>query len=576
MHDAVWEPAPPPAPSHLYRALPRWQKLVVHLAAQRLRTAGEAAAGESPWPTPDEISALLGLTAEAPLPACTVARLGDAAQRLARAVERGERVGIHGDYDVDGVTATALLAEWLTALGAPVEVFLPHRERDGYGLGAAALTALAARGCRVVVAVDCGVTALAEARLAAELGLELIIVDHHEPAAALPEPALMVDPKLDGDSPDACLAAVGLSYRLCEAMVGAGAGSAALLASLHDLVALGTIADVCPLTGPNRQLVLRGLAALRATERPGLPALARLAGVDLARASADDVAYRLAPRLNAAGRLGDAVLAYELLTTRDPALAEQWAQELHALNSRRQALTDRAVAEAVAQLGMVNGEPRLLFARHDNWPIGVIGLVAGRIAERYHRPALALAPNGAQYIGSARSIDGFDIAAALQSCGDLLVRCGGHARAAGLTVEAANLEPLRQRLAALAASGLADDRLRRRYRPEASVQLTSLTTATVRQMERLGPFGEGNRPPLLLVERAQLAGLKGVGTGSAHARITLAQGPARQAGILFRADLEALPPVGSSVDALFTPKLDVYRGVERVDLQFVALRPAAD
>lgn len=569
MHDAIWEPPLSRAPHFLVEALPAIPPLVTHLAAWRLRNGRPTA----DWPDTVQIYNYLYNAETAPLPACRIPRLQQAAERLTLAVQRQEAVGVHGDYDADGVTSAALLTEWLESLGLRVETALPNRFRDGYGLGVAALERLASAGCRLVVAVDCGISSLEAAIRARELGVELIILDHHEPGSALPNVDLLVDPKLpDGSREDHCLAAVGLAYRLCEAMTRCGAGDDGRLATLLDLVALGTIADVCPLTGQNRLLVARGLAALRQANRPGVVALAASAGVRLDRLRAEEVAFRLAPRLNAAGRIADPRVAFDLLRARDAAQAASLAQELERLNRQRQTLTEAAFQAALGQLGSVNGAPKMLIAAGADWHQGVVGLVAGKLTERYHRPAIALTAVGEQYVGSARSIEGFDIARALQDCRDLLVHGGGHARAAGLTIDAAALPPLRVRLETLAARSLTDERMRVHFTAEARVHLKTLTVETLHGIERLGPFGEANPSPLLMAQNAEIVACNAT-SGGAHTQLRVRQAAsAPMRGICFQTAPADVPAVGARVDLLFTPRLDEYQGVERVDLHVEALR----
>lgn len=573
----IWAPPRERAPHHLIAALPNIPPLVVHLAAWRLRaTAGSPVTQhghDAGWPDAAAVQDYLLTAPTAALPACHLPRLADAAVRLKLAVQRGEKVGIHGDYDVDGVTSTALLTTWLTGMGLVVETVLPNRQIDGYGLSSQALEYMAACGCRLVIAVDCGVAAVAEAVQARQLGLELIVVDHHAPGPVVPDIALLVDPKLPGgDSADQCLAAAGLAYRLCEAMVHAGAGNQGTLDQLVDLAALGTIADVSALTGQNRQLVARGLLAMRRTLRPGLAALATVAGVQQARLSAEDVAFRLAPRLNAAGRLSEPRLAYELLMTAHAGRAATLAAELDRLNRHRQTMTDAALAAALAQLGSVNGTPKLLIAAGTSWHLGILGLVAGKLAERYHRPAIALTTTELGYAGSARSIEGFDVAEALYACRDLLVKGGGHARAAGLTLEISSLEPLRERLQALADEQLSTEQLQPRLAPDASVRLKTLNPDLLHALELLGPFGEGNRPPLLQADHLSVVGVNRVGKAGQHIQLRFAQGNVVLKGVQFNADPAAIPAIGNRVDLLFVPHLDVYGGAERVELRVVAMR----
>jgi single-stranded-DNA-specific exonuclease len=579
VHDPVWDLPRERAPRRLIDDFPNLPPLVVHLAAWRLRALGgspdDGDSTSAAWPDAAALQDFLYPAPTATLPPCEISRLAEAAARLKLAVARGEIVGIHGDYDVDGVTSAALLTTWLTGLGLRVETVLPNRLIDGYGLSVRALEDLAARGCRLVVVVDCGITAVAEAQRARQLGVELIVLDHHAPGPVIPDVELLVDPKLPGaDVADRCLAAVGLAYRLCEAMAQAGVGDLPALNQLLDLVALGTIADVSPLTGQNRVLVSRGLDVLRHSRRPGVTALASTARISLARLSAEDVGFRLAPRLNAAGRLGDPKPAYELLMTVDPGRAAVLASELDRLNRQRQSLTEDALAAALAQLGNVNGTPKLLMATGTDWHLGIVGLVAGKLAERYHRPAIALTTTAQGYVGSARSIEGFDIAAALNACHDLLLKVGGHSRAAGLSLEEASLAPLRDRLLALADEQISADQMRAHLTADARVLLKTLTPDLLHAIERLGPFGEGNRPPLLQAEGLEIAAVNRVGNERQHVQLRFRQEHIVQKAVQFNAEPTAIPVVGSHVDVLFAPQLDLFDGAERVELRVVAMRAA--
>ena len=485
-----------------------------------------------------------------------------AAARLARAVRAGERLIVYGDYDADGVTATAILVRGLRRLGGAVEAFVPRRAVEGYGLHAGAIARLGGPG--VLVAVDCGVTALAEVALARQLGLDVIVLDHHEPGPALPEALAVVDPKRRDQPPVTPYAACGLAFQAVRAV-------AHLLGAdepwdLLDLAAVGTIADVAPLVGDNRLLARHGLARLGTAPTLGLAALLRQAGLS-APVRPREVAFAVAPRLNAAGRLTDAAVAVRLLTTEDPKEAAALAAALDAENRRRQELCDRVLAEAVARVEAegLSEAPALVLAA-EGWHPGVVGIVAAHLRERYLRPVVMIAVEEGVGRGSARSVEALSMVEALGACADLLARYGGHALAAGLTVDAERIPAFRERFLREAGRRLRPEDLLPQLVVDAEVALADVTPQLAREVERLGPFGAGHPEPLFVVRGARPLATRVVGEG--HLRLTLTDGRHAVEAIGFaRGDAaEVLAFTGTPLDLACTVEVDRWGEEERAAL----------
>ena len=449
-------------------------------------------------------------------------------------VRRGSRITIHGDYDVDGVCATAILVNGLRALGATPDWHLPSRSEDGYGLSAATVDRLAARGTDLLVTVDCAITAVEEVARARAAGMDVVVTDHHQPRpGALPD-APIVHPGLGGyPCPELC--AAGVAHKLVLAL--AAAGGAAAPDDL-DLVALATVADCVPLRGENRRLVREGLRALAATRKPGLRALMRSARVDPGALDARAIGFRLAPRINAAGRLYRADAGLELVLTDDGERAEAIAAELDAVNGERRHTETRILFEAEAQVAATGEAPAYVLAG-DGWHPGVIGIVASRIAERHHRPVLMIAlpaadtdGAGDQGTGSGRSIPGFDLLGALDACAGHLLRHGGHRAAAGCTVARGSVEALRAAFTAHAAAVLSPEDLVPAERVDAVVAGDELGIGLAEELERLAPFGMGNPDVSLLVPAARLADARAMGEGK-HVRFTVESGGTRARAVAF-------------------------------------------
>jgi single-stranded-DNA-specific exonuclease len=479
--------------------------------------------------------------------------LGDmaaAVERLRAAVARGERICVHGDYDVDGICATALATLALRELGADVVWHLPSRFEEGYGVSAVTIARLAEDGVKLILTVDCGITAVDEVEEARRLGVDMIVTDHHRPGETLPDCPVVATRPSAYPFPDLC--GTGVVAKLAQALLG---DDHPAVAHHADLVALATIADVVPLVDENRALATVGLRGLSRTQKPGLRALMRVAGVDPATVDSTAVGFRLAPRINAAGRLGRPDVALHLVLTDDAREADLLANELETLNRDRQAVEERILREAVA---VVDGWPAEMRARRayvvwgEGWHEGVIGIVASRLVERYGRPVVLIAGEGDRWKGSGRSVASFDLHAGLAACADRLERFGGHRAAAGLTIGRDQLEAFAEAFAAHADCELVDEDLTPVTRIDAVVPAAALTLELARELERLAPFGLGNPDVTLLVAGCEAVGASTVGEGK-HLRFRV-----RQHG----------RDAGSAIAFGLGGQLDRLQGESRFDVAF--------
>jgi len=485
-------------------------------------------------------------------------------------VEAGTQITVHGDYDVDGVCSTAILVRVLRCLGAEVDWYLPSRQEDGYGLAAATVQRLAARGTRLLITADCAITAVEEVAAARAAGMDVVVTDHHTPRGdgALPD-APIVHPVVGGyPCTDLCAGAV--AYKFAGALLaGAGRDPAGADDDL-DLVALSTIADCVALRGENRRLVREGLAALRTTTKVGLRALMRSAQVDPGAVDAQGVGFRLAPRINAAGRLYRADAGLELVLTDDADRAAQIAGELDAANAERRHVEQRIAFEAEAQVARAGAQPAYVLAGED-WHPGVIGIVASRIAERHHRPVVMIALSGEQGTGSGRSIPGFDLLAGLEASAQHLIRHGGHRAAAGCTLDRAALESFRAAFCAHALAVLTPADLIPRERVDAVVAGDELGLDLAEELELLAPFGMGNPQVRLLVPAARLSDPRAMGEGK-HLRFSVEAGGVRARAVAFGT---TRLPDDDAVDATFSLELNEWCGTTEPRLILKAARSSA-
>lgn len=510
-----------------------------------------------------------------------MADMARAVTRIRRALEKGEHIVVYGDFDTDGVSATALLVLALGLLGGRVKGFIPDRFEEGYGLNIAALEALRRGGAQLVVTVDCGVRSIKEVVRARELGLDIIITDHHAPAWELPPALAIVDPKRpDCPYPFKDLAGVGVAYRLVEALfrvaarMGRGAQAEREPEQFLDLVALGTVSDLVPLVGENRRLVRRGLKRLKESPRIGVRALIEAAGMRPDEVDSEAIAFRLGPRLNAAGRLKHAQIAYDLLISDAADVAQELASQLNALNQERQRLLEMQVVEAKELLGSVD-DRLLLIVGAPTFHEGIVGLVASRLTEEFHRPSLVMCHGQATTRGSARSIEGFHITRALDACGELLLQHGGHARAAGFTLPNENLSTFCERLERYGAEHLSEEMLSRRRLVDALVSLDELTLATPPALDLLEPFGEGNPEPALATLGLRLLDIRSVGAEGKHLRLEVGDGKLSIPAIAFRqGHLIGGLKVGDMVDVVYRPMLDEWQGQVSLQLLVQSIRPS--
>ena len=503
--------------------------------------------------------------------------MGAAVDRICFALQHNEPIAIYGDYDVDGVTATALLVQALRELGANVRGYIPNRFEEGYGLNKDALDTLKAEGVKLVISVDCGIRSPEEALHARTIGLDLIISDHHHPDGQnLPPAFAVINPKQHGDPyPDKDLAGVGIAYKIVEALVQAQPLTNGFqLGDLLDLVALGTVADLAPLVGENRVLVRRGLRQIRETKRQGLYSLAGVADLKIDKCTAGNIGFMLGPRLNASGRLESALASFELLTTKDFMRAGQLAMQLDTQNRQRQAITRdmQEKAEAIAMGDDPDGY--LLFAAHEDFNPGVVGLAASRLTEVHYRPAIVAAKNAEETRGSCRSIPEFHITDALDQCKDLLVRHGGHAAAAGFTVKNENLPELVARLKEIARKQLSAKDLRQTLTADLEVPLWELNFEVLKHLAFLEPTGYGNPEAVFVSRDVKVKSLRTVGSDGKHLKLTLEDEHGTIVdSIGFRLGhlKDQLP---ARVDVLYRLELNEYNGRRSLQLNLKDVKPA--
>lgn len=503
-----------------------------------------------------------------------------AVERILAALNAKERIVVFGDYDVDGITSTALLAQVLSSMGGDVRPFLPHRIDEGYGLGLEALNrCLEDAQPTLLVTVDCGTGSVEAVLEAQRRGVDVIVTDHHQPGEQRAPALALVNPKLSSDESLHVLAGVGVAFKLVHALVKQGRATQASFAQIDlrnilDLVALGTIADIVPLVGENRILAWHGLSRINQTESIGLGALRKVAGIQ-GRIEAYEVGFQLAPRLNAAGRLGDALDALNLLLTTDVNEAEALAHDLDAANRERREIETRAVEEAIKELeARFDGErDKGLVVGRAHWHPGVIGIVASRLVQHFHRPiaVLALSEEGGR--GSCRSIEGFDIMSALRLCADQLIKYGGHTMAAGLELRPGKLEAFSAAFNRAAAELLSARDLRPVQRIDAWIHLHEVDRALLDALDKMKPFGMGNRTPVLGARGVRVVSNPRI-VGQKHLKLQLSAG-SRQIEAMGWGMAGRDVPSGL-LDVAFQVKMDRYGGAERPVLHLQDFRPTGD
>ncbi|MDX2193120.1 MAG: single-stranded-DNA-specific exonuclease RecJ [Gemmatimonadales bacterium] len=502
--------------------------------------------------------------------------MADAVEVIARAVRSRRPILVHGDYDVDGQCATAILVRALRVAGADVTPFVPHRMRDGYDFGPAGLRAAEAAGAGLVITCDCGITAVEAVAAARAAGRDVVVTDHHLPGAVLPAANAVVDPQQPGDTSGLSqLCGSGIAFKLVQALVPVLDLPRHLPLHLLDYAALATVADVVPLTGENRVIVRHGLRLLAQSRWPGLRALLAASQLDPASLRASHLGYVLGPRLNAAGRVGDAMDGVTLLLEDDAHAALALAARLEAMNRERQALDQRMLDDAIAEVEAYGTLPPAVVLGRDGWHAGVVGIVASRLVERFGRPAFLVAFEAATGVGkgSGRSISAFDLHAALHGCGDLLERFGGHHAAAGLTVRRERFDAFRERFTALAAEALDPGDLGPEQRIDLEIGLADASPELERLVRHLEPCGMGNPAPVFGVRGVRLADRRAVGGGD-HLKGVLDDGARRLDAIAFQWGARAAALGQGPLDCAFRLEENRYRGATALQARVLALAPA--
>jgi len=556
----------PTAPAEYLAEFPDLPPLLLQLLYNRgLRTHPEVESFLSRSFSPDNPFALRGMN--------------EAVTRLRKAIRAREGIAVYGDYDADGVAATALLVPTLRALGAQASPYIPKRLEEGYGLNKPALAELARQGVRVVVTVDCGVRSVDEASFARDLGLDLIITDHHSVGSEVPPAVAVIDPRVEGDPyPFKHLAGVGLAYKLAQALLRTErqvpiSGETLLPEEedLLDLVALGTVADLAPLLGENRALVSRGLEQLNRARRPGIAAMLQEANLKPGQVNAGTVGFVLGPRLNASGRLDDAIASYNLLATTSAQEANTLAQQLGEQNRQRRQLMNDLVQRARTEIQSLKDQ--LVYVLADPaYVAGIAGLVASRITEEFYRPSLVIAREEDESRGSARSIPAFHITNALDECSNLLVRHGGHAAAAGFSIRSENIGTLASELQRIAARELRTEDLVPTVSVDMGLPLSQATGDQLALLEMLQPFGIGNPRPVLVGRNVQVRDCRSVGSDGTSLKFKLSDGAAVWDAIAFRQG--TLPEqVPRRIDIVYTLQSRIWNDEERLELIVQDWRP---
>lgn len=560
---------PPPVDEGLLKKFPEFDSILVQLMANR-GLADQAAVDE--FINPD-----YSQDCHNPFAFAAMSR---AVERVIQAIQSKAKIVVYGDYDADGVCGAAALWLTLRQLGTEPEIYIPYRQSEGYGLNMKAVESIAASGAKLIITNDCGVTNAAEVTRAKALGLDVIICDHHHEPPVLPDAYAILNPHVKSETyPFKDLSGTGVSFKLCQALLqkteyGRVLGQAITIGWekwLLDLVAIATVADMVPLLGENRTLVTYGLRVLNKTRRPGLLAMSRAAQIDLASADTETVSYMLAPRLNVAGRLDHANSAFRLLVTDDQTEAEAIANELQRSNVERQQLTKQIVQEAQKQIGALS-DRMMVSAHQSDWPVGVLGLAAGKLAEQYNRPAIVMGDSNGEVFGSGRSIQAFNLIEALESLSKYFSKYGGHPQACGFTLKkASDRAAFINDLSALASQKLTGVDLTPGLDIDASVQLHDVNWELLANVERLAPYGQQNRRPVFVVPDVEVTNAQTVGRDGKHLRLDVKSATGaehRTIGFSFGDELAKLP-TGRKISLAFELKADEWNGERRLQLKII-------
>ena len=523
--------------------------------------------------TPDEVTSWMSL--QAPHDPFLIPDMDQAVERLHRAVTTREPICFYGDYDVDGITATSVYLSFFGGLGAQVRAYVPHRLREGYGLNLGAVQRLYDEGISLLVTSDCGTTSHEEIALAAKLGMDVVVTDHHQSDEEMPSAVAVLNPhRANAIYPFRGLCSAALAYKVAQAYQLRYEAAGVPLESLLDLVALATVADVVPLQNENRGFVREGLAQLSRGARCGIRALKQAAGVTR-DCTAETIAFKLAPRINAAGRLDDAMLGVRLLTTDNPSEAQQLANRLEQLNRERQRIEVDIMAEALTSMKDQTLPPAFVLASRQ-WHQGVVGIVAARLVDRFQRPAIVMAINEQGMAkGSARTTAGLDLYQGLASCRELLEAFGGHPSAAGVTIRESRIDEFRVRFSEVVAGWSHDGTKVPTLNVDAEVRLDEVNLQLIQEIGSLHPFGEGNPEPTFAVTRLEVMEARTV--GEKHLKMTVRQGtslPFDSIGFGIKSLLERDIPSHAPVDLAFTPELNHWNGRDRIQLRIRDIRPS--
>ena len=522
--------------------------------------------------TPQRLSALVDPPHKLPYDPLRITGMDIALKRLYAAVNNGERVGIFGDFDVDGITGTAIISEGLTSLGVPVTPYLPHRVDEGHGLSNAAIDTMSQQGVTLIVTVDTGITSFEEVDYAKSLGVDVIITDHHLPHDGVPNAVTSLNPKLPGgDYPFFELCGAGIGFKLVQGLF--EFYGQPWDPGLLELAALGTIADLVPLLDENRYLVREGLRELANTRRPGLRALYSSARVDPDEITAETVSFQIAPRLNSAGRMGDPMDSFKLLTTTSLEEAGALTHKLESLNMERRAASEEAYVIADQLVEDLGELPPLLVISDERFLRGVAGLIAGRLVDRHRRPAVVFAVEGEYSVASGRSIPEFNIVAAMESCEDLLVRFGGHSQAAGLTVATKDIPQLKSRLEAYSAESLETQSLIRTVEIDAEISFDELDETMIRWINDLEPYGPGNPRPVFASMGVKVLETFHMGREQQHLRLRVEMNGARFTALAFN-QAGKWQPNTEFADLAFTVMNDSFRGKGAIALRLLDFKPS--
>lgn len=526
--------------------------------------------------TPEKADGFLNPSLENLLDPFLFRDMAPAVERVRKAIRKREPIVVYGDYDVDGITGTVLLLQVLGELGAEVSYYIPNRLREGYGLSKSGMDKVKTRGGRLIITVDCGISALSEIELAKRAGIDVIVTDHHQPKEKLPEAIAILNPKLDGEVyPDKELAGVGVAYKLCQALFSSQGLNPILLREHLDLVTLGTVADIVPLTGENRLFAKFGLKELESTKNPGLRALIEVSGLKSTPLNTHHISFVLAPRLNAVGRVSSAREAVRLLTTPDGDEANGLAKLLDAENKKRKELDQQILDEAISLVDQrvnLDEEMGIVLAK-EGWHEGVVGIVASRLVEKYNRPAILVALDGKKGKGSGRSISGFHLYEALRSCEEYLISFGGHRQAVGLTIDAPQLEGFTNRFKEITRARLSKKDLIPRLILDRVLPISAIEGSLLEDLKGFAPFGPGNPRPIFLGEELEVVGYPRV-VGENHLKFKVRERDKVISAIGFglggfQPNIEIAKPV---FGVAFSPEEDEYGGKSRIQLRVTGIK----